>query len=133
MRLTADGEVRTVSLVERDFDHDADALVSGDEHVIIFHRGEAFSFARSAAAFTSPAGGGGADGQLISPMPGRIVSVGAAPGEAVTQGQSIIILEAMKMEHGLVAPFDGTVIELNAKAGDQVSEGVVLARLGKAG
>jgi biotin carboxyl carrier protein len=45
----------------------------------------------------------------------------------------LLTLEAMKMEHGLVAPFDGVVAELNAKAGAQVSEGTVLARIEKAG
>jgi biotin carboxyl carrier protein len=41
----------------------------------------------------------------------------------------LLTLEAMKMEHGLVAPFDGTVAELTAQAGAQVSEGAVLAKV----
>ena len=45
----------------------------------------------------------------------------------------MLTLEAMKMEHGLVAPFDGVVAELNAKAGAQVSEGILLARIDDAG
>ncbi|MEO7787081.1 MAG: biotin/lipoyl-containing protein, partial [Sphingomicrobium sp.] len=47
----------------------------------------------------------------------------------VAKGQRLLTLEAMKMEHGLVAPFDGTVADLVAVAGGQVSEGVVLARI----
>ena len=50
-----------------------------------------------------------------------------AAGEAVTKGQRLLTLEAMKMEHGLVAPFDGVVAELNAKAGAQVQVDAVLA------
>ena len=50
-------------------------------------------------------------------------------GEKVTKGQRLLTLEAMKMEHGLIAPFDGVVAEVNAVAGAQVSEGAVLARI----
>jgi len=47
----------------------------------------------------------------------------------VVKGQTLLTLEAMKMEHALAAPFDGVVAELSATAGGQVSEGVVLAKL----
>ncbi|MGE0186638.1 MAG: biotin carboxylase N-terminal domain-containing protein [Hyphomonadaceae bacterium] len=71
------------------------------------------------------------DGAILSPMPGKIVSVAAKAGAKLKKGDAILVLEAMKMEHTLVAPFDGKLAELNAKAGAQVSEGVVLARLEK--
>ena len=54
------------------------------------------------------------DGAIVSPMPGRVTAVEVAAGEKVTKGQRLLTLEAMKMEHGLVAPFDGVVAELNA-------------------
>ncbi|WP_425998928.1 acetyl/propionyl/methylcrotonyl-CoA carboxylase subunit alpha [Caulobacter sp. DWR1-3-2b1] len=78
--------------------------------------------------------GGGAhsavsDGAILSPMPGKIVSVAVEAGQSVVKGQTLLTLEAMKMEHALAAPFDGVVAELSAVAGGQVSEGVVLARL----
>jgi 3-methylcrotonyl-CoA carboxylase alpha subunit len=60
-------------------------------------------------------------------MPGKITSVEISQGDKVAKGQRLLTLEAMKMEHGLVAPFDGVVAELNTKAGAQVSEGTVLA------
>ncbi len=69
------------------------------------------------------------DGAIISPMPGRIIAVEVAAGAAVTKGQKLLTLEAMKMEHSLVAPFDGTVAELGAVAGAQVGEGTLLARI----
>jgi len=80
-------------------------------------------------------GAGGADasdGAILSPMPGRIIAVAVAAGESVAKGQKLLTLEAMKMEHSLVAPFDGTVAELNATEGGQVSEGALLVKLEKA-
>ncbi|MGE4430603.1 MAG: biotin carboxylase N-terminal domain-containing protein [Sphingobium sp.] len=78
------------------------------------------------------AGGGDAsDGAILSPMPGRIIAVSVAVGEAVTKGQKLLTLEAMKMEHSLLAPFDGTVTDLNASEGAQVSEGALLVKIEK--
>jgi 3-methylcrotonyl-CoA carboxylase alpha subunit len=84
-----------------------------------------------------PAWGGGSggesagDGALISPMPGKLIAVEVRQGDAVTKGQKLVTLEAMKMEHSLTAPFDGIVAELNAVEGTQVSEGALLARIEK--
>ena len=80
-------------------------------------------------------GGGAAavgNGTIISPMPGKIIAVEVMKGDVVTKGQKLLTLEAMKMEHTLVAPFDGTVAELNAEAGAQVQVEAVLARIEKA-
>ena len=76
-------------------------------------------------------GGGGAtsDGAILSPMPGRIIAVTVTVGETVVKGQKLLTLEAMKMEHSLVAPFDGTIAELNAAEGGQVSEGALLVKI----
>jgi 3-methylcrotonyl-CoA carboxylase alpha subunit len=73
--------------------------------------------------------GASGDGNILSPMPGRIIAVEVAAGQAVTKGQKLLTLEAMKMEHSLTAPFDGTIAELNAEIGGQVSEGTVLVRI----
>ncbi len=62
-------------------------------------------------------------------MPGKVVAVQATAGDTVTKGQSIVVVEAMKMEHALTAPFDGVVAEVSASAGDQVTDGAVLARV----
>jgi 3-methylcrotonyl-CoA carboxylase alpha subunit len=69
------------------------------------------------------------DGSILSPMPGRIITVDVAAGDTVTKGQKLLTLEAMKMEHGLVAPFDGIVAELNAVAGAQVQVDTLLVRI----
>ena len=69
------------------------------------------------------------DGDILSPMPGRIIAVEVNEGQTVTKGQKLLTLEAMKMEHSLTAPFDGVVAELNAQAGAQVQVEALLARI----
>ncbi|MCW1382430.1 acetyl/propionyl/methylcrotonyl-CoA carboxylase subunit alpha [Novosphingobium sp. KCTC 2891] len=77
------------------------------------------------------AGGIASDGAIRAPMPGRVISVDVAAGQAVTKGQKLMVLEAMKMEHALTAPFDGTVAELTVAAGAQVQVEALLARVEK--
>ena len=69
------------------------------------------------------------DGDILSPMPGKIIAVEVSAGQAVTKGQKLLTLEAMKMEHTLTAPFDGVVAELSAVAGAQVQVEALLARI----
>ncbi|MES2903127.1 MAG: acetyl/propionyl/methylcrotonyl-CoA carboxylase subunit alpha [Pseudomonadota bacterium] len=71
------------------------------------------------------------DGAILAPMPGKVTSVEVAAGDVVTKGQRLLTLEAMKMEHGLVAPFDGVVAELNAVAGAQVQVDAMLVKIEK--
>ncbi|ABF53246.1 acetyl/propionyl/methylcrotonyl-CoA carboxylase subunit alpha [Sphingopyxis alaskensis] len=75
------------------------------------------------------ASGAAGDGAILSPMPGKIIAVEVAAGDTVAKGQKLLTLEAMKMEHSLVAPFDGVVAELNAVAGGQVQVEALLARI----
>ena len=60
-------------------------------------------------------------------MPGTILDVKVAAGQAVTKGDIIVILEAMKMENEIMAPQDGTVASVSAKKGDSVNPGDLLA------
>jgi acetyl-CoA/propionyl-CoA carboxylase biotin carboxyl carrier protein len=53
-------------------------------------------------------------------MPGTILAVHVSAGDAVSAGQPVLVVEAMKMEHTVTAPLDGIVSELTAKAGQQV-------------
>ena len=71
-------------------------------------------------------------GRLTAPMPGKVVSFAVKAGDAVKQGQVLAVMEAMKMEHTLVAPDDGTVDELLYAPGDQVAEGAALLKLSTA-
>ena len=91
------------------------------------------TFRVSAPVVAAAAGGMAGDGAIVSPMPGKIIALEVAAGDAVTKGQKLLTLEAMKMEHSLTAPFNGKVAELNAEAGAQVSEGALLVRIEKAG
>ncbi len=64
-----------------------------------------------------------------APMPGKVLSVLAKAGAAVTRGETLAVLEAMKMEHALTAPRDGVVEAVHATAGQQVADGDVLVML----
>ena len=75
--------------------------------------------------------GSASDGNILSPMPGKIIAVDVSPGQSVTKGQKLVTLEAMKMEHSLIAPFDGIIAQLNAQTGGQTSEGAILVRIEK--
>ncbi len=68
-------------------------------------------------------------GRLTAPMPGKVVSFAVKAGDAVTKGQPLAVMEAMKMEHTIAAPVDGVVQELLYAPGDQVTEGAELLRL----
>jgi propionyl-CoA carboxylase alpha chain len=68
-------------------------------------------------------------GSLVAPMPGTVVRVAVAPGEAVAAGAPLLWLAAMKMEHQLVAPEAGVVSAVHAEPGRQVEPGAVLVTL----
>ena len=68
------------------------------------------------------------DAELISPMPGSVVAIGAADGQQTDIGTVVVAVEAMKMEHALRSPVAGTV-ELLVAVGDQVTRGQILARI----
>ena len=66
-------------------------------------------------------------GGLVAPMPGTVLAVHVQPGDTVSAGQLLMIVEAMKMEHRITAPHAGVVGEVRARPGDQVSGGGLLA------
>ena len=72
------------------------------------------------------------DGAILAPMPGKVIAVEVTTGDTVSKGQKLLVLEAMKMEHALVAPFDGTVAELTVAVGSQVQVEALLVRVEKA-
>jgi len=77
--------------------------------------------------------GGGAGvargGGLEAPMPGKVLRVLCQPGDTVASGQTLLIVEAMKMEHAIKAPRDGVVGEVRAEEGQPVSPGQPLVTL----
>ncbi len=68
-------------------------------------------------------------GALVAPMPGRVLVVAVEPGDLVVEGQLLVVVEAMKMEHRVVAPHPGVVAEIRVSVGDQVSGDDLLAVL----
>ena len=123
--LSRGGTTRRVSVEEGEI-----AEVSGfrdDERVVVFTEGQAFEFGLTSRG--TGATRGLHDGEIEAPMPGKVTAVEVKKGENVVEGQRLLTLEAMKMEHALTAPFDGTVTELNAKAGAQVTEGTLLVKV----
>ena len=74
-------------------------------------------------------GAGLTAGSLVAPMPGNVLRVLVGPGEAVTAGQPLVVVEAMKMEHQVVAPADGTVATVHVTAGQQVETGQPLLQM----
>ncbi|MFE4370520.1 biotin carboxylase N-terminal domain-containing protein [Streptomyces sp. NPDC056835] len=84
------------------------------------------------AALRGAAGAGGVDA-LTAPMPGTVTVVKVAVGDEVTAGQSLLVVEAMKMEHVISAPHDGTVTELDVTPGATVAMDQVLAVVAPAG
>lgn len=75
---------------------------------------------------TGPRGETDARGPVTAPMPGTITAVAVQPGEAVTTGQVLVKLEAMKMVNAIKAPRDGVVGEIRVRAGENVGYGQVL-------
>jgi 3-methylcrotonyl-CoA carboxylase alpha subunit len=70
------------------------------------------------------------EGELVARLPGIVVAVNVTEGQAVAAGDTLLVLEAMKMEHAIVAPRAGVVTKLRFAAGDRVPEGAVLVEIG---
>ena len=124
--VVVDGVPQIARMLDDD-DHPMTRLIGlSATRLVAFESGSAFevsAFARGG----SGAGGPASDGALRAPMPGKIVATPAKPGDTVTKGQPVVVLEAMKMEHALVAPFDGVVGGIGVSVGDQVAADTVLA------
>jgi 3-methylcrotonyl-CoA carboxylase alpha subunit len=90
--------------------------------------GHAWTFEAADDAHGGAAGGAGS-GTVVAPMPGKVVKVLVAAGDAVTPGQPLVVVEAMKMETTLAAEIDGTVTVVNVEAGGMVDAGAVLVEI----
>jgi glutaconyl-CoA/methylmalonyl-CoA decarboxylase subunit gamma len=70
------------------------------------------------------------DGNVVAPIPGTVLSVKVREGDVVKEGDTVIILEAMKMESDISAPISGTVKRIHQKDGASVTEGMLLMEIG---
>ena len=102
--------------------------VNGKAYAVTVEEGAVSGIAAAPAAPAAPAGAAGSV-SVSAPIPGKVVAVKAAVGQAVKKGDVILVLEAMKMENDIVAPQDGTIASINASTGDSVESGAVLATL----
>ena len=130
-KVFADGDRRTVAL--EGMGSPPELVVAGDvAHVDVAGLSVPIRLAPApdvdrAARAAAGAQHGGGPVEVHAPMPGSILAVHVEPGAAVEAGDAIATLEAMKMEHAVVAPIAGRIGELGARVGDQVARGDVLA------
>ena len=119
-RLEADGGLTAImDTAKRRVD-----VVEDHDHLVIFEAGRTCRLKQVSDSGHSAEEE--ATGNLISPMPGTIIEAMAAEGQQVSKGDTLLVLEAMKIEHTIVAPHDGTVQAMHYRAGDMVEEGVEL-------
>jgi 3-methylcrotonyl-CoA carboxylase alpha subunit len=100
-------------------------VVSANEKRHVFIDGVSFVFSAIDPLFHAGSGGG-AEGGLTAPMPGKVIALIAPVGGRVEKGAPLLILEAMKMEHTIAAPASGTVKAFLFNVGEQVSDGAEL-------
>ncbi len=134
-RLVADDVVRTMAVPVGDAEPAAELVRAGDAvHVDVAGRSVAFRLAPppdvdSAARAAAAHGQAGGPADLLAPMPGNVIAVHAAIGQALEAGSPVVTLEAMKMEHVVAAQGPGRLAEILVTPGDQVTRGQLLAVL----
>ena len=101
-------------------------LVDAKEYTVEVTGRAVASKAKPKAAKKGPAG---ARGAVTAQMTGRVISVNVKPGDQVTEGQILLIVEAMKMENEIAAPLAGAIKEVAVAAGARVSEGDLLLQI----
>jgi acetyl/propionyl-CoA carboxylase alpha subunit len=132
VRLIAEDEARTVRLTRGRASLRTTSVTVGDTvHVDIAGRSTAFRIApppdvdRAASAAAAASGTGSLE--LVAPMPGQVLSVVASSGTVVEAGDTVVILEAMKMEHAVTATRAGVIGDVFVGQGDQVTRGQRIA------
>jgi 3-methylcrotonyl-CoA carboxylase alpha subunit len=101
------------------------AVFQTQSHVTVFQNAHTFTFSKSEPGASADVSGE-REHLIHAPMPGLVKAVTCSAGDAVSKGQALLVMEAMKMEHTLVAPRDGTLAEVTVGVGAQVSAGAVL-------
>jgi len=123
----ADGPGRFVASVEGRSER-LHAVADGDR-VWVHWRGRAFALQRIDPTRAAGTAGAEAAGTAQAPMPGVVVSLQAAPGQAVAEGDALLVIESMKLQTTVCAALAGTVAELPFAVGQSFQRGAVLARV----
>ncbi|MEX0285975.1 MAG: biotin carboxylase N-terminal domain-containing protein [Paracoccaceae bacterium] len=105
------------------------ANTGNDLHLAIGARRLSFRRLRAGRSADDEAAGG----RIAAPMPGLVLEMKVAAGDSVTKGQTLAILEAMKMQHQITAGIDGTVEAVHVSAGQQLATGDVMIEIGEDG
>jgi biotin carboxyl carrier protein len=109
------------------------AVVSRDKDVVnVFMDGMVYRLKEHKAGALKPGSSNEAEGNLNSPISGKVVKVLVKPGDVITKGQELLIIEAMKMEHKVKAPYAGKVKAVNFKVDDKVDIGQLLVDVERA-
>lgn len=93
-------------------------------------RGKSVPDASSAPDRTSAPGSTSGVGEILAPLPGAILKVLVAVGEQVDEGQTVAVMEAMKMENEIEAPVAGKVSKIAVKEGDTILENALIMKIG---
>ena len=137
--LTVDGVPMRAHLIEGANVDPIEKNAASDEVTLHEANGGVYAFAGGRQAFVelvdpsaqADAGAGEGDGAIRAPMNGRLVALAVEDGDTVEAGQRLAVVEAMKMEHALVAPHAGVVRHLDASVGEQVEMGETIMRVEK--
>ena len=125
-RTSRTGDISKVSWQAGNETRGAEVAHLGEGLLVLFGgEGRLFAWPRPDALADALAAGNA----VKAPMPGKVLAVHVKPGQSVTKGDPMVVLEAMKMEHALTAPRDGVVESVSAEAGSQVGEGDALITL----
>ena len=105
-------------------------VVMSDAAVEVRSAGQSYRLATRAPPREAVAGVG--DGRITAPMPGRVLAVDVTPGQSVAAGDRLLVLEAMKMEHRIIARAAGVISAVHIVTGDQVADGMLLVEIASA-
>jgi acetyl/propionyl-CoA carboxylase alpha subunit len=110
----------------------AAAVARDGDRLLVHLGGESWELCRVTAAARRAHGPGVREDRLSAPMPGQVRAIHVSEGQSVARSETLLVLEAMKMEFRIRAPRDGRVARLGCRVGDVVERGQVLVELEEA-